>query len=395
MIASSDRPSPRRALDPRLKIAWCVAVSLLAVVLGSPMHLAGLLALTLVPWFWVRPPLARVRALAVMAALVVLGTMVSQGFFYGLEPRTELLSILPGLSLCREGLFYGAVASCRLLAVLSAGMLVMLTTHASDLILALAKLGVPGWFAFMLTLALRFLPETVEQAKRILVAQQMRGVGGRGPVAAVRRFRLLIVPLVAASLRSARQVALAAEVRAFTFRRFKVLELATAAMLICLLQVATLPWHIGLAKVPGLDAMAYSIPYTAMLLVGLRLLPRPGACTLLLFGQGLLGQWLGSGLNPVWWPYYLGPAAAVEVYLLVAGRSLRSLPAMLGAGLLRGLIAYSTMYFILIPYLWRQFYAWWYIGLKLGLGAAGCAIGAWIAWRLAPVIQRTARHAAP
>jgi len=44
----------------------------------------------------------------------------------------------------------------------------------------------------MLTLALRFLPETVEQGKRILVAQQLRGAGGKGMMSAVRRFRLLL-----------------------------------------------------------------------------------------------------------------------------------------------------------------------------------------------------------
>jgi energy-coupling factor transport system permease protein len=109
--------------------------------------------------------------------------------------------------------------SLRLLSVLSAGALVAFTTYPSDLILALNKLRVPHSFAFMLTLALRFLPETVEQGKRILVAQQLRGAGGKGPASAARRFRLLVVPLLAASLRSARQVALAAEVRAYSPRR--------------------------------------------------------------------------------------------------------------------------------------------------------------------------------
>jgi energy-coupling factor transporter transmembrane protein EcfT len=93
------------------------------------------------------------------------------------------------------------------------------TTHASDLILALTKLRIPQSFAFMLTLALRFLPETIEQGKRILAAQRLRGAGGKGLLSAYRRFRLLVVPLLAVSLRSARQVALAAEVRAYSSSR--------------------------------------------------------------------------------------------------------------------------------------------------------------------------------
>ena len=219
MTAYFDRPSPIHALDPRVKIAWSVVVSLLAVILGHPLLLGTLFALAILPWCLVRPPVARLRVLFVVVGTTVLGTMISQGFFYGLEPRTELLTVVPGLSLCREGLIYGAVVSLRLLSVMAAGALVVFTTYPSDLILAMTKMRVPHSFAFMLTLALRFLPETVEQGKRILVAQQLRGAGGKGYVSAVGRFRFLVVPLLAMSLRSARQVALAAEVRAYSADR--------------------------------------------------------------------------------------------------------------------------------------------------------------------------------
>jgi ABC-type thiamin/hydroxymethylpyrimidine transport system permease subunit len=173
------------------------------------------------------------------------------------------------------------------------------------------------------------------------------------------------------------------------------LELATAALLICLLHVAVVPWQIGLAKVPGLDALVFSIPYTAIFLLGLRLVPKPGIATLLVFGQGIFGQLLGRGINPAWWPYYLWCAMGVELFLFVVGRQLRSLPAMLGAGVLRGLIAYSYTYLILAPFLWHQFYAPWYVALKISMGMVGCAIGTVLAWRLAPVIEKATRHSSP
>jgi energy-coupling factor transport system permease protein len=219
MTAYFDRPSLVHALDPRVKIAWSVVVSLLAVILGQPRFLGALFTIAILPWCLVRPPLARLRVLLALVGTTVLGTMISQGFFYGLEPRTELLTLVPGLSLCREGLIYGGVVSLRLLSVMAAGTLVVFTTFPSDLILAMRKLRVPHSFAFMLTLALRFLPEMVEQGKRILVAQQLRGAGGKGLVSAVGQFRFLVVPLLAVSLRSARQVAVAAEVRAYSSHR--------------------------------------------------------------------------------------------------------------------------------------------------------------------------------
>lgn len=181
-------------------------------------------------------------------------------------------------------------------------------------------------------------------------------------------------------------------VRKRAFHPFTTLELATAALLICLLHVAVVPWQIGLAKVPGLDALVFSIPYTAVFLLGLRLVPKPGTAILLIFGQGLFGQLLGRGINPAWWPYYLWCALAVEILLLTVGSHLRTLPVMLAAGVIRGLLAYSYMYLILAPFLWHQFYAPWYVGLKIVMGMIGCGIGAVFAWRLAPTIEKATRH---
>jgi hypothetical protein len=100
-------------------------------------------------------------------------------------------------------------------------------------------------------------------------------------------------------------------------------------------------------------------------------------------------------LNPAWWPYYLWCGLSVDLYLMIVGNNLASFRSMLGAAVLRGLLAYSYMYLILAPFLWRQFYPWWYIGLKVSLGVAGCVIGAYLASRLAPAIEKATRFAAP
>jgi hypothetical protein len=115
----------------------------------------------------------------------------------------------------------------------------------------------------------------------------------------------------------------------------------------------------------------------------------------LVCGAGIFGLLLGRGLNPAWWPYYLWCGVSLDLYLMLVGQTLHSFRAMLGAAVLRGLLAYSYMYLILAPFLWQQFYAWWYVGLKVSLGVAGCTIGAWLAWRLAPAIERATRYAAP
>ncbi|MCE5268137.1 MAG: energy-coupling factor transporter transmembrane protein EcfT [Planctomycetaceae bacterium] len=448
-------------LDPRVKIAWSVVVSLLAVILRHPGWLAALLAVAVAPWCLVRFRNFRWRWLIVMVATTVVGSMLSQGFFYAAGVRTEWLTLLPGLSLCKEGLAYGCVVSLRLLAVVAAGAIVVFTTQPPDLIAAMHKLRVPKPLALTLTSALRLLPEIAAHGKRIFARQSSRRPSERGLISAFQRFCRLLVPLLAASFRTANQAALEADppgaapsrnlrfgradwttlaflalltagglavvllgydapsgsdpastawpylsaavalvaicgvilmlaTRTGRFRPFTPQELATAAVLICLLRISVLPWQIGLAKLPGLNALIFAIPYTAIFLTGLRLAPRPGFATLLIVGQGALGQLLGSGINPAWWPYYLFCAAGVEALLFLARYRVERFSVLLAAALLRGFLATSYSFLIAAPLLWHKFYAPWYVVTILAMDLIGCAVGGAIAWRLAPTIEKAA-----
>lgn len=202
-------------LDPRVKLAWSATVALSATLLGQPPELALLLGLTLVPWLVLRPPWRYVLALLSLAGLALGSMLVSQGLFWNSGPRTVVLTLPLGLSLAREGLLYGAGQSLRLVAIGSAALAVVACSEPAALLFALTRLGLPPGPAFMLVLALRFLPETLAQGQRILAIQRLRGVRG----GALRRASHFIPPLVACLLRQARQMALAADARAWTPRR--------------------------------------------------------------------------------------------------------------------------------------------------------------------------------
>ncbi|MEN6450430.1 MAG: energy-coupling factor transporter transmembrane component T [Thermoguttaceae bacterium] len=457
MASTSPRTSFVSRLDPRVKIAWSAVVSVLAVMLRHPAGLAVLLGVALSPWCMVRPPF-RLRWLFAVVATTVVGSMFSQGLFYVAEPRTEWLPLLPGVSLCTEGIVYGAIVSLRLLAVLAAGGLVVLATRPPELIAAMRRLRVPESLAVTLTLALRLLPEIGEQGRTMLAADRAT-TGGRGLWSAMARFRRLLLPLVATALSKARE---AAEVESehqepggreslrFTTADWAALlgvllvaavgvtmatvvdrspwgavpqttnwlcaglllvllaiavglamagsrrrlapvtavELAIAAALICLLRIAVLPWQIGLAKLPGLNVLIFAIPYTVVFLIGLRLAPRLGFAALLIVGQGLFGQLLGSGINPAWWPYYAWCALGVEALLLLTGYRVQRPAILLAVGILRGLLAESYYFLIAAPFISHKFYDPWYVVLMLSMEAVGCAIGAAVAWQLSPAIEK-------
>ena len=95
MFAYLEGPSPIHSLDPRIKIAWSVAVSLLAVIFRQPWFLAGLFTITLLPWCLVRPPLSRLRFLLAAVGTTVFGTTLSFNHFK--HPEKTLYSTHRGV----------------------------------------------------------------------------------------------------------------------------------------------------------------------------------------------------------------------------------------------------------------------------------------------------------
>lgn len=173
--------------------------------------------------------------------------------------------------------------------------------------------------------------------------------------------------------------------------RLSLQDYTVAAMFIGLLYVAVLPWRLGLGKVPIIHPFIYAIPFTAVLITGIRLIPKPGAATLMLFGEGLLYQLLGSGLNPLWWPDYLFQALVIDSFLLFTGDYAQTLKSALAMGLLRSLVAYLYFYSVGAPFIWHTFYDRWYVVMQVSLGAAGSLVGAAIGRSLARRVEAAFR----
>ena len=86
---------------------------------------------------------------------------------------------------------------------------------------------------------------------------------------------------------------------------FSVRESIIIALFWSLLYAACLPFKFGLSRIPFIHAFFFSIPYSTVLIIGIKLVPKFGTTTLLIFGNSLLGQIISRGINPLWWPYAL------------------------------------------------------------------------------------------
>lgn len=226
----SDKNTLFHRIDPRTKVFLSLITAILVVLLNNVFLLLALFLFVFVTYLFARPSISNLKLLFFMMVIVLSSSTLSQGFFYYSEPKTPLLTIgsksapligwlTGGLQIYREGLIYGAVQSFRLITVTTMASLIVLTTYPSDLILGLTKLGFPQKMGFIIIVSIRFLPSIIEEAKRILLAQKLRGLKLKGIRGILRGFYYLAIPLVINCLRSARQIALAAEVRAFNEKR--------------------------------------------------------------------------------------------------------------------------------------------------------------------------------
>lgn len=206
---------PLHRLHPLTKLT--LSLCLTAVALGGPGYWlpTGLLVAGLLPlavWGGVARPLFS-RSLKLAAPLALMLFFV-HGFF---SPQGETPLFNLGLfTFTVEGGGYAYLVASRLLAVIAAAMLLLLTTHPGDLMVALSERGLPPSLAYILSSSLQIIPQMQIKARAIMEAQRARGLETEGSL--LRRARALpplLIPLVLGSLVDVEERAIALEARAF------------------------------------------------------------------------------------------------------------------------------------------------------------------------------------
>jgi energy-coupling factor transport system permease protein len=139
--------------------------------------------------------------------------------------RTEALLELGPLVIDAGGLVRGLFFSARILLLVLGTSLVTLTTSPVALTDALSQLMRPlavvrfpvDDAAMMMSIALRFMPTTAEEAERIVVAQTARGArfSEGGLLARARAWLPVLVPLFVRLFRRADDLAVAMEARCY------------------------------------------------------------------------------------------------------------------------------------------------------------------------------------
>jgi energy-coupling factor transport system permease protein len=197
----------------------------------------GLILLSFItPFYWT--PLLLI--LLGVIPLTVLGRVVRQYFtaaFQLILPAAGFLFImqalfqpLAGKELFRfwflhptlESTLFAFSNATRIIVMVSAFTLFLLTTHPSEMMSDLTRRGLPPQFSYVIISTLQILPQMQAKAQTIIAAQRSRGLDTEGSV--VKRVGSLVPlvgPLVFGSLVEVEERAIAIEARGFTSTRRK------------------------------------------------------------------------------------------------------------------------------------------------------------------------------
>lgn len=202
-------------MHPLTKLIWLMGglvLSLLLGVRGLAIGVVVIFAMAEYTGVW-SPSKGYYQFLLFFAGIVVVLSLL-----FTKEGTAFWSDFLGTLAPTDEGLYIGFVTGLRMVFVAGVFPIFLGTTEPRDIVTTLVEnLKVPYDYAFMFTSALRFVPILLEEIDLIDQAQRARGfkVSGRGPLARLRAYGPIAVPLVLSSLARAENMAVAMETRGY------------------------------------------------------------------------------------------------------------------------------------------------------------------------------------
>lgn len=202
------------SLDPRSKLVMVLVISSLAVWTRDLLILTFLFVLSAAACLLVGSSMAGLLKkgkyfLWLFGAMVIIQSLFSARG----EP---LLSVDRYVLVSDAGLVMGGQTIIRFLIIMASAR-VLLSSHSRTIIQGLVQWKVPYELAFMVSLAIRFLPLLQEEITDMMTAIQLRGVNlKRIPLARrLKTYAYLLMPMIASVLMKSRELSMAMEMRAF------------------------------------------------------------------------------------------------------------------------------------------------------------------------------------
>lgn len=215
--------SPVHRLDAKAKMGLVAAYTAALFTIDGFLGLAVMALLVVLAISLARVPAALALRGVKALSFILLFTVLAHALRW--NPATETLLRIGPVGIDGQGLVDGLFFATRIVLLVVGTSLLTLTTSPVQLTDGLEHLMRPlealhfpaGEVAMMLTIALRFIPTTAQEAEKIMIAQSARGArfDEGGPLTRVRAFVPVLVPLFVSLFRRAEDLAVAMESRCY------------------------------------------------------------------------------------------------------------------------------------------------------------------------------------
>ena len=218
--------TPFHKLDPRTKLVMTLCYLLISFLLPSPLRVGGIvipvpfvMAMIIVIAIWTVLKVAPWDYLFLWVYLlpIVGGITFAHVFFLDGPP---LLALGPFHHLSIRGFYLGLDIGFRLVAMGFAFVMFSMTTDPFHWGLSMYKAGIPYKGAFMFAFGMRFYPLLQEEYFVIRDALKARGsdlLTSMNPIKLMNGVAVSAIPLGLGALRRSQNIALAMELRGFSF----------------------------------------------------------------------------------------------------------------------------------------------------------------------------------
>lgn len=208
-------------LDPRVKFLLVILFVFIEVAFLDIRILAFALVAAVLLYLSARIPFKDTKGTWTFLLTVIVFISTFNAVFAFTRPTVRNPHVIASywiFTLSLEGIFFALASLMRLLSLAVASICVIMTTDPSLYAPALAKIGVPYKGAFVVDLALRYLPYYVDEFDQTMNTQMARGYkvrAGGGLLTRILNTVPLIVPVAINAMLSIYDVADAMELRAF------------------------------------------------------------------------------------------------------------------------------------------------------------------------------------
>ncbi|MCD6245113.1 MAG: energy-coupling factor transporter transmembrane protein EcfT [Candidatus Korarchaeota archaeon] len=217
LIKYTEGDSVVHRLDPRAKLTFLFSILIALILTASLPLIIPLLAISLTFYLSARLPWDKTKSTWKFTVVIILVLSALNYLTISVLYGGEGVNLLQKLT-SQEIILKSITPVCKLLTLVIATATFVFTTPPNLYAPALGQVRLPYKIAYIIQLALRYVPEYIAEMSKTLEAQMARGYrprGGKNPIARILSVVPLLVPVTISATISIYDIADAMELRGF------------------------------------------------------------------------------------------------------------------------------------------------------------------------------------